>query len=285
MDWLLYILLINVEPYYRFKEILKKEGYLNNYRKEKQYESSMEKARRIPDSDCCLHESISHSYWVMSQTKCDKKYLVTWYRTNFITCDCPWSIRGNICKHAIKVNWLYYPSGDSNSLLDHDAIPNSFNDPHEINVHESNLDVDANKSIVASDIVDLDVDGLQLAREELFGYLKLLLNSPPSSLNKTKQLVGLVKKMLDEANDLHIMDYDFTLGLGAFESSLKRKKSFLSPKKKNKRRKQSDDLEIDLNVPACDIEPFQFQYLNKRGRPRSNNAVSMVPGEFNRAII
>jgi hypothetical protein len=32
---------------------------------------------------------------------------------------------------------------------------------------------------MASDNVDLDVEGLQLAREELFGYLKLLLNSPP----------------------------------------------------------------------------------------------------------
>ena len=114
------------------------------------------------------------------------------------------------------MNWLYYPLRDSNLLLDHDAIPNSFNDPHEISVHEPNLDVDANKSIMASDIVDLDVKGLQLAILDLFGYSKLLLNSPPSSLNKTEQLVGLVKKILDEANNLHIMDYDFTLGLGSF---------------------------------------------------------------------
>jgi hypothetical protein len=90
--------------------------------------------------------------------------------------------------------------------------------------------------------------------------------------------------MLDEANNIHIMDYDFTLGLGAFESSLKRKKSFLNPKKKNKRRKHSDGLEIDLNVPAYEYEPFQFHYLNKRGCPRSNNALSMVPGEFNRVM-
>jgi hypothetical protein len=119
--------------------------------KEKQLESSMEKARRILDSDCCHHESISHAYWVRSQTKCDKKYLVTWYRTNFIACDCPWSICGNICKHAIKVNWLYYHLGDSNSLLDHDAIPNSFNDPHEISLQGPNIDVDAKKYIMASD--------------------------------------------------------------------------------------------------------------------------------------
>lgn len=59
--------------------------------------------------------------------------------------------------------------------------------------------------------------------------------------------------MMDDANDLHIMDYDFTLGLGAYESSLKRKKSFLSPIKKNK---QSGSLEIDLGVLASEYELF-----------------------------
>ena len=43
MDQLLYMLLTSVEPCYRFKAILKKEGYLNNYKKEKQFESSVEK--------------------------------------------------------------------------------------------------------------------------------------------------------------------------------------------------------------------------------------------------
>ena len=38
MDWLIYVLLTNVEPCYHFKEILKKEGFLNNYKKEKQLE-------------------------------------------------------------------------------------------------------------------------------------------------------------------------------------------------------------------------------------------------------
>ena len=103
MDWLIYVLLINVEPFYRFKEILKREGYLNNYKKEKLLESSLERAKTIPDSDCFPHESISHAYWVRSQTTPDRRYLVTWYRPNFMTCDFPWAVRGNICKHAIKV--------------------------------------------------------------------------------------------------------------------------------------------------------------------------------------
>ena len=67
MGWLLYMLLTSVEPCYRFKEILKKEGYLNNYKKEKQFESSVEKARRIPNNDCFPHESTPQVYWVRSQ--------------------------------------------------------------------------------------------------------------------------------------------------------------------------------------------------------------------------
>ena len=86
MDWLIYVLLTNVEPCYRFKEILKKEGFLNNYKKEKQLESSMEKEKRIPDSDCSRHSQMSHTFWVRSQSKVNKQYLVTCHRTNSITC-------------------------------------------------------------------------------------------------------------------------------------------------------------------------------------------------------
>lgn len=47
MDWLLHMLLTIVEPCYRFKEILKEEGFLNNYKREKQLESSVERARKL----------------------------------------------------------------------------------------------------------------------------------------------------------------------------------------------------------------------------------------------
>jgi hypothetical protein len=87
-----------------------------------------------------------------------------------------------------------------------------------------------------------------LAREELFGYLELLRNSPPATLSKTQQLIGLVKIMLDDANNLDIMDYDFTLGLGDLETYLKRKKSFLSPKKKNKEKIEVEDWKLILHM-------------------------------------
>ena len=133
---------------------------------------------------------------------------------------------------------------------------------------------------MATNNVDNDADALQLAREELYGFFELIQNSPPDTLRKTEQMIGLVRKMLDEENNLHILDYDFTLGLGAYESSLKRKKSSLIPKKKNKRRKQNSNLDIDLNMHPFEYKPYQFQYLNKRGNSKYNNASCIAPGEF-----
>ena len=123
---------------------------------------------------------------------------------------------------------------ESYPLLDLDTTPNTLNDAPEISIEAPNLDAGTSTTIM----VDNNAEELNLLREELFGYLDLFRNSPPSTVNKTKQLIDLAKKFVDDANDLHIMDYDFTLGLGAYESSLKRKKSFLRPKNKNKRRRK-----------------------------------------------
>jgi len=54
--------------------------------------------------------------------------------------------------------------------------------------------------------------------------------------------------MLDEANNFYIMDFYFTTGLDSLDSSLKRKKSFLSLTKKRRSSKKNYGLEIDLNV-------------------------------------
>ena len=74
------------------------------------------------------------------------------------------------------------------------------------------------------------------------------------------QLNGLLDNFLDD-------DFNFTFGLGVLDSSLKRKKSFLSPTKKKRRSKQNSGFKIDLNVHAYEYELFEFQFLNKWGRP------------------
>ena len=237
---------------------LKKEGYLNNYKKEKQFESLVEKESRIPYGDCCPHESTTHAYWVRSQTYRNKRYLITWYRTDFIACECPWSTRANIFKHAIKINWLYLHSGNLESLINQDVVGNTFNDPPKISIGPQNLDVNVDTTLMDIDITDADAEAHHLANEKLFSKLELIKNNIPTSLSKKNQLIGLVDKLLEDANNLHIMDFDFTLGSNALDSSLKRKKKFLSPIKKQRRRKQNTGLDIDLNVNASEYEPFQF---------------------------
>ena len=142
------------------------------------------------------------------------------------------------------------------------------------------IDANVDTTPVAIGSLDQDDEALQLARDELLGYLDVLWNSPPATLTNTQEMVDLIKRMLDEANNRHILDFNFTLGLSAFESSLKRKKSFLNPTNKRRRRKRNRVLEIDLNVHPSEYEPFQFESVNKRGRPCSNNTSPIVPGKL-----
>lgn len=74
-------------------------------------------------------------------------------------------------------------------------------------------------------------------------------------------------------NKKHLMDSEFTVGVDFLDLSLKKKKIFLSPIKK----KQHIRMEIDLNVPTLEEEPFPFHYLNKQGSPPAKKTLSMVP--------
>ena len=186
--------------------------------------------------------------------------------------------RGNICKHAIKINWLYLHFANLESVINQDGVGNTFNNPPKISIGPRNLDVNANMTLMDIDITNADAEAHHLPNEKLFNKLELIQNNIPTSLSKKNQLIGLVDKLLEDANNLHIMDCNFIVGSDALDSSLKRKKSFLSPTKKQRRRKQNTSLEIDLNVNAMEYEPFQFEYLNKRGQARLNNEFPMDPG-------
>ena len=143
---------------------------------------------------------------------------------------------------------MYFHLDNSNPFLHQHAEDNIFSDPPEINIEPQNHEVDVDATLMATNIVDADAETLHLAREEMFNILHLILDNPPTTLAKTNQLTGMLNKLLDEANNLHIMDFDFTPGSGSLDSSLKRKKSFLSPTKKRKSKRKKNGFEIDLNV-------------------------------------
>ena len=104
------------------------------------------------------------------------------------------SIRGNICKHAIKVNWLYFQSDNSNPLLHQHAEDNICNDPPEINIEPQNHDVYVDATIMETNIVDSDAKALHLEREDFLSYTHIILDNPPTTLTKTIQLTGMLKK-------------------------------------------------------------------------------------------
>jgi hypothetical protein len=66
----------------------------------------------------------------------------------------------------------------------------------ESHIETTTFEENANKIPMVNDSVEQDV-GLQLDREELYGYLDLLGNNSSTIRSKTQQLVGLVKRMLD----------------------------------------------------------------------------------------
>ena len=84
-------------------------------------------------------------------------------------------------------------------------------------------------------MIDQDVEALKLSRENVFGYIDVLRKIHTYTLESTLKLEALIKFMFDEANNQQIMDFQFTLRLIDFESSLYQKKSFLNFANKKKR--------------------------------------------------
>ena len=79
-------------------------------------------------------------------------------------------------------------------------MDNTFNEFPDIITNPNNHSVDVITDLMATNTVDANVEALYFAREELFRYLQLIQNSPPTTLTKTKQLTDMVKKILEEAN-------------------------------------------------------------------------------------
>jgi hypothetical protein len=73
-------------------------------------------------------------------------------------------------------------------------------------------------------------------------------------------------------NDKFIMDFDFTNDPQAFDGSLRRKKSWISPSFKRRRRARRA-LAEDLNVNAKEYMSYEFIESSQRGRRK----VSSMP--------
>ena len=99
IDWFIYTLLKRIELYFWNIAHQKKFCFVNNYKLEHILETSMEKAKRIPSHHCILHVDIQYAYWGQSQSSL-KIYLVIYSNQGFSSCDFPWAMKCNFCKHV-----------------------------------------------------------------------------------------------------------------------------------------------------------------------------------------
>ena len=92
VDWLIYVLMKNVELYYNHMQRLKEVGFIRPRKYEEQLNASKCKANQIPNEDCVADQESNNEYWVRSQNKDTHD---TWYKvihkgSNLHFCNCNW---------------------------------------------------------------------------------------------------------------------------------------------------------------------------------------------------
>lgn len=236
MDWLTFTLLKRVELCYWNMACLKNSSFVNNYRLEHMYETSVDKAKRIPEDHCVQHEHIQSAYWVQSQSS-SNRYLVLFLGQTFSSCNCPWALRGNFCKHVIKVSTLCGDVQDSKEITNLCRQDIKFDCPNNVSnlmvsnngIEEDSVvnDNDENVKQNSADIEDDDSDGGNRDQifEECNKKLQMVMAQPPRNLSKALLLKDLVDKLVKDVNENCIMDFDFIND--GNEHTSKRRKSFL----------------------------------------------------------
>ena len=75
-----------------------KDDYINS--------TSWHRALQIPDTDVTLGNNNNLFAKIVSQNDRQRVHLVWNPGSEFSFCDCEWSLRGNLCKHVVKVNMI-----------------------------------------------------------------------------------------------------------------------------------------------------------------------------------
>jgi len=280
MDWLIYTLLKRVELYYWNMSRLKKYGFINNYRLEHIIETSIEKAKHIPDDHCVPHDEIQNYYWVQSQSSL-KKYLVVYSNQTFSSCDCPWAMRGNICKHVIKVSMLQgYGSTEIHQLARSEVNVDVANGgspimgPDDDIVEDQNIEIASNENFdpIINELDECDLGRCQEIFDRCNKKIQAVMVQPPHSISRALLMEELVDKFVADMDQRCIHNFDFSYNDN--ERTLKRRKSFLSPKKRSHQRQNKRALFPDLNVDAQAFESFNFPLT---GRQRLRQSMNTMP--------
>ncbi|KAL3701242.1 hypothetical protein R1sor_019264 [Riccia sorocarpa] len=103
-DRILEVLFQNILPYFWYNMRRKQRGRVINYKIEAVILSSVHAALEMDDSSIRFHTAPqSHMYaTVQNCSDADRVYLVEDIYNNSPSCNCPWGVHGNMCKHQVK---------------------------------------------------------------------------------------------------------------------------------------------------------------------------------------
>ena len=110
LDWVIYELTGEILSHYWYQSMRKQHGFVPNLRQEQFVINSVLKAREIPDSCVTLPIADDGPALVTSKNNPSKLYSVYSPDCEWGCCDCVWALKGNICKHQIKVLMILHPS-------------------------------------------------------------------------------------------------------------------------------------------------------------------------------
>ncbi|MCO5601561.1 hypothetical protein L7F22_055684 [Adiantum nelumboides] len=103
IDWLIKGLVSTCHSYYWYQDALKEAGFKRNFKVMDVIKNSLARALEILDENVGFYGDDPRHARVFSMTKQLHFYLIRNADMEWATCDCDWALRGNLCKHQVKV--------------------------------------------------------------------------------------------------------------------------------------------------------------------------------------
>ena len=110
LDWVIYEQTEEILSHYWYQTMRKQHGFVPNFKQEQFVINAVLKAREIPDSCVTLPIADGGPALVTSKSDASKVNAVYNPDCEWGCCDCFWALKGNICKHQIKVLQMVHPS-------------------------------------------------------------------------------------------------------------------------------------------------------------------------------
>ena len=248
LDWVIYELTEDILSHYWYQSMRKQHGFVLNLKQEQFIINAVLKAREIPDSCVTLPIANDGPALVTSKTNASKLYSVYNPDCEWGCCDCVWALKGNICKHQIKVLMMLHPSlaegtitrycgslagtvegGRGNMLDPVEHFPNDDNDigapvptPTSMRGTGSQCVTPCGEDM-ENHVRNITAELMETATDDIF-LLKHLLADLHAVRGKQQTLLVQIKHGLVEPSQ---SDVHFRANEDGSNMSLKRKKDFL----------------------------------------------------------